>query len=237
MKGVILAGGQGTRLRPLTLVTSKQLLPVYDRPMIFYPLQTLLDAGIKEIFIISSPEHAGQYLSLLGSGKKFGAKFTYEIQDEPAGLAHGLSLAESFADEDDCCMLLGDNIFEDNVVESIKKFDGGAQIFVKEVSDPHRFGVVEIDNKGKVLSVEEKPENPKSNLAQTGLYIYDKNVFKYIKQLKPSARGELEITDLNDIYLKKGQLKADVLKGKWIDAGTFDSLLEAANFIASKNKK
>lgn len=238
MKGIILSGGKGTRLRPLTYVTSKQLLPVYDRPMIYYPLQTLLDAGIKEIFIISSPEHAGQYLHLLGSGKKFNAKFTYEIQDEPLGLAHGLSLAESFADNEPCTFILGDNIFEDRVYEGIKSFDGrGAKIFVKEVPDPERFGVVEFDKRQKVISLEEKPKQPKSKFAQTGLYVYDKHVFDRIRTLKPSARGELEITDLHKVYLQRGELITEVVKGEWIDAGTFDSLLRASNLMANKHKE
>ena len=237
MKGIILAGGKGTRLLPLTKLTSKQLLPVYNKPMIYYPLGTLLNAGIKEIFIITAPEHAGDFLELLGSGQDFGARFTYEIQDEPKGLAHGLSLAESFADEEPVAFILGDNIFEDNFNEEIKNFQGGAAIFAKKVDDPKRFGVVEFDKDYKVLSLEEKPEKPKSNYAQTGLYIYNKHVFDYIRSIKPSARGELEITDLNKVYLEKGELQARIVEGEWMDAGTFDSLLAASNFMARKAKQ
>ena len=234
MKGVILAGGQGTRLRPLTKLTSKQLLPVYNKPMIYYPLETLLKAGIKEVFIVTAPEHAGDFLRLLGSGRDFNARFTYEIQDEPKGLAHGLALAESFADEQPITFILGDNIFDEDFTEDIKSFQSGALIFAKEVDDPRRFGVVEFDESGKVLSIEEKPENPKSNFAQPGLYVYDKNVFEYIRTLKPSERGEYEITDLNKIYLEKGNLQAKIVKGEWLDAGTFESLFKAAEYIRKK---
>jgi len=234
MKGVILAGGHATRLRPITLATSKHLLPIYNKPMIYYPLATLLSAGIKDILFICSPEHSGQYVNLLGSGSKFGAKFAYEIQDEPKGLAHGLSLAENFARGDGCAMILGDNIFEDSVAKQVKNFDKGAMIFVKEVDDPERFGVVEFGQGNKVKSIEEKPAKPKSNFAQTGLYVYDGDVFGHIKELKPSERGELEITDLNNVYLDRDELVAEKISGEWIDAGTFDSLLRAANFIASK---
>lgn len=231
MKGIILAGGEGTRLRPLTKITSKQLLPVYNKPLVAYPLQTLLNAGIKDILFIIAPEHAGHFLRLFGSGKDYGAHFCYEIQDKPAGLAHGLSLACDFVNGDNCVMILGDNIYTDDFSEEINNFSKGAQIFVKEVEDPHRFGVVEFDQEGRVISIEEKPTKPKSNYVQTGLYIYDNTVFAKIKELKPSARGELEITDLNNIYLKQGELSASIVKGYWIDAGTFDSLLQAANLV------
>ena len=237
MKGVILAGGHATRLRPITYATSKHLLPIYDKPMIYYPLATLLSAGITDILFICSPEHSGQYVNLLGSGRKFGARFAYEIQDEPKGLAHGLSLAENFARGESCAMILGDNIFEDNVAGYFRDFDKGAMIFVKEVPDPERFGVVEFAEGDKVKSIEEKPKQPRSNFAQTGLYVYDQRAFSYIKSMRPSARGELEVTDLNNIYLKQGELRAEKIKGEWIDAGTFDSLLRAANFIANRNKK
>lgn len=228
MKGIILAGGSGTRLAPMTRITSKQLLPIYDQPMVYFPLQTLLNAGIKEILFIAAPDHAGDYLRLLGSGKEFDAKFTYEIQDEPAGLAQGLSLAETFVGDDQCVMVLGDNIFEHDFTEEINEFTSGAKIFVKEVPDPKRFGVVEMDENNHVLGIEEKPENPKSNLAQTGIYMYDEHVFELIRELKPSHRGELEITDLNNLYLERGALSAAIISGTWIDAGTIESLYEAA---------
>lgn len=227
MKGIILAGGSGTRLNPLTRVTSKQLLPIYDQPMIYYPLQTLLTGGIKEVLIITAPDHAGDFLNFLGSGRQFNAKFTYEIQDEPAGLAQGLSLAETFVGDDSCVMVLGDNIYDHDFTKEFTGFTSGAKIFVKEVPDPKRFGVVEMDSNGHVLSIEEKPEQPKSNLAQTGMYMYDEHVFDLIRTLKPSVRGELEITDLNNVYLERGALSAGVIDGEWIDAGTFESLFEA----------
>lgn len=228
MKGIILAGGSGTRLSPLTRVTSKQLLSIYDQPMIYYPLKTLLDGGIREILIITAPEHAGDFLNFLGSGKDFNAKFTYEIQDKPAGLAQGLSLAETFVGEDSCMMILGDNIFEYNFKEDIEQFTSGAKIFLKKVPDANRFGVVELDENDHVVSLEEKPKHPKSDLAQTGAYIYDQNVFDLIRMLKPSARGELEITDLHNLYLERGTLVAKRIEGEWIDAGTFESLFRAA---------
>lgn len=237
MKGVVLAGGAGTRLAPLTKVTSKQLLHVYDRPLVQYPLDLLLRAGVKEICFVVAPDHAGDYLQYLGSGGAFNAKFTYEIQDEPAGLAHGLSLAASFADEDPIAFILGDNIFEDDLSEEIRDFamhPEGAKIFAKEVSDPERFGVVEFDERMRVLSIEEKPERPKSTYAQTGLYLYDRTVFERIKELTPSARGELEITDLNTLYLAERKLRVGIVSGRWIDAGTFDALLEANILIARK---
>jgi len=235
MKGVILSGGKGTRLAPLTKVTSKQLLHVYDKPLVFYPLEVLLKAGIKEVCFIVAPDHAGDFLTYLGSGKDFGARFTYEIQDEPAGLAHGLALAESFAEREPITFILGDNIFEDDLTNEITSFNGyGAKVFAKQVPDPERFGVIEFDANMNVLSIEEKPKYPKSNYAQPGLYIYDSTVFDKIRTLKPSSRGELEITDLNNIYLREGNLKAGIINGRWIDAGTFDSLIEANILIAKK---
>ncbi|HNX11293.1 MAG TPA: sugar phosphate nucleotidyltransferase [bacterium] len=234
MKGIILSGGSATRLRPCTKVTSKQLLPVYNRPMIYYPLNTLIKAGIKEILIIISPERAGDYLNLLGSGKEFGVKFTYEIQDKPEGLAQAFIIGEKFIDEDSVCMILGDNIFEDDFSEDIKNFKGGAKIFAKEVKDPERFGVVEFDGQQKAISIEEKPTSPKSNYCVTGLYVYDRQVVEVAKNLKPSSRGELEITDLNRWYLDKGELEVAMVSGAWIDAGTFDSLLEAQNLAKER---
>lgn len=235
MKGVILAGGKGTRLAPLTKVTSKQLLHIYDRPLAHYPLELLLSAGIREVCFVVAPDHAGDFLKYFGSGKEFGARFVYEIQDEPAGLAHGLSLAKSFADGEQIAFVLGDNIFEDDLSPAIQRFSGdGAAIFAARVEDARRFGVVEFDENLIVQSIEEKPEHPKSSYAQTGLYLYDKHVFKHIERLTPSARGEYEITDLNNLYLQEGSLKVELIEGRWIDAGTFDSLLEANILVARK---
>ena len=227
MRGIILAGGSATRLRPCTKVISKQLLPVYNRPMIYYPLNTLIKAGIKEILIIVAPERAGDYLNLLGSGKEFGVKFTYEIQDKPRGLAEAFIIGENFIDDENVCMILGDNIFEDDFSKEIKSFKKGALVFAKEVPDPERFGIVEFNKNSKVISIEEKPKNPKSNYCVTGLYIYDSRVVEAAKNLKPSDRGELEIVDLHNWYLEKGELEVAMVNGEWIDTGTFDSLLEA----------
>lgn len=230
MKGIVLAGGEGTRLSPLTKITSKQLLPVYNKPMIFYPLNTLLQAGIKEILIIVSPDHPGDFLKLLGSGKEFGAKFTYEIQDKPEGIAQAFLIGQDFIGEDNVTLILGDNIFEDNFFRQIKKFKSGGQVFVKKVSDPERFGVVKFDKKMKALEIVEKPKQFLSDYALTGIYIYDKKAPQIVRGFKSSARGELEITDVADWYLKKGELKVDIVGGEWIDAGTFDSLLRASNW-------
>lgn len=236
MKGVILAGGTGSRLYPLTKVTNKHLLPVYDRPMIFYPIQTLVDAGIKEIMIVSGRGHAGHFLELLGSGADLGVKFTYEIQEEAGGIAQALYLAKDFADNDNVTVILGDNIFQDKVNDTVRRFNSGAQIFLKNVPDAQRFGVAEIEEENKkVIGIEEKPKNPKSSYAVTGLYIYDKNVFSIIETLKPSGRGELEITDVNNYYIRTGDMKYSILNGYWSDAGTFDSLLKAGNLV--KNQK
>lgn len=232
MKGVILAGGTGSRLYPLTKVTNKHLLPVYDKPMIYYPLQTLIDAGIKDIMIVSGRGHAGHFLELLGSGAEFGVKFTYEIQDHAGGIAQALGLAEDFADNDNITVILGDNIFQDNIKTAVQKFDGGAHIFLKSVPDAHRFGVAEVNsNNGHVLGIEEKPSQPKSDLAVTGLYIYSNDVFDVIKILKPSGRGELEITDVNNHYIGKDAMKFTMLDGYWTDAGTFESLLRAGILV------
>ncbi len=230
MKGIILAGGAGTRLHPLTKITSKQLLPVYDKPMIYYPLQTLLDAGIKEILIIVAPESAGNFLKLLGSGKEFDARFTYEIQDKPEGLAQAFILGKTFIGDDDVTMILGDNIFVGNetfLLDAITSFTSGARVFAKKVHDPERFGVVEFDSEMNAVSIEEKPENPKSDYAVTGLYIYDNSVVNRSENLAPSARGELEITDLNNIYLEEKILDVRIYDGFWLDTGTFDALLDA----------
>ncbi len=228
MKGIILAGGSGTRLYPLTKVTSKQLLPVYNKPMIYYPLHTLLKAGIKDILIIVAPERSGDFLNLLGSGKEFGARFAYEVQDQPRGIAEAFVIGKEFIEGDPCTLILGDNIYTDDFSEVIANHQEGAKIFVKEVPDANRFGVVEMDESGKVLGIEEKPKVPKSRFAQTGLYIYDSKVADYAEKLTPSARLEYEITDLNNMYLKGGQLSAHKVRGEWIDAGTFESLHRAS---------
>lgn len=230
MKGVILAGGTGSRLYPLTKVTNKHLLPVYDKPMIYYPLQTLIDAGIKDIMIVSGRGHAGHFLELLGSGSEFGVHLTYEIQEKAGGIAQALGLVEDFADEDDVTVILGDNIFQDSIKEDIENFKGGAKIFLKEVTDANRFGVAELKG-DQVIGIEEKPEVSKTNYAVTGMYIYDSNVFGVIKKLKPSTRGELEITDVNNYYIDKGVMKYRVLDGFWSDAGTFESLLRAGMMV------
>src|SRR3989344_4860541 len=234
MKGIVLAGGRATRLRPLTKVTSKQLLPVYNKPMIYYPLETLLHGGIKDILIIIAPENAGDFLKLLGSGKEFGANFTYEIQDSPKGLADAFLIGADFIGDDSVTMILGDNIFEDDFGRTIKNFKSGGRVFAKEVPDPERFGVVKFDENKKAVKIEEKPKKHLSNFAITGLYIYDNRVVEAAKQARPSERGELEITELHNWYLKRGELKVDIVKGEWFDAGTFDSLLSASNFIAGK---
>ena len=245
MKGIILAGGRGTRLYPLTMVTSKQLLPVYDKPMIYYPLSTLMLAGIKDILIISTPRDTPRFEALLGDGSHFGINLTYKVQPSPDGLAQVFILGEEFIGDDACAMILGDNIFYGNGFSQILKDaaensqKGRATVFGYHVEDPQRFGIVEFDKDGKVISVEEKPENPKSNYAITGLYFYDKDVVEYAKQIKPSARGELEITTLNDIYLQKGRLDVKLLgRGfAWLDTGTMDSLVDAADFVRMVEKR
>jgi glucose-1-phosphate thymidylyltransferase len=230
MKGIILAGGTGSRLYPLTKVTNKHLLPVYDKPMIYYPLQTLLSAGITDIMIVSGRGHAGHFLELLGSGTDFNARFTYEIQDEAGGIAQALNLTEDFADDESMVVILGDNIFQDNIRSAVESFNSGAKIFLKQVPDANRFGVAEIEG-DRIVSIEEKPEVPKSDLAVTGLYMYDPRVFEIIHTLKPSGRGELEITDVNNEYIRMGEMSYSVLEGYWSDAGTFESLLKASELV------
>ena len=226
MKGVILAGGTGSRLYPLTKVTNKHLLPVYDEPMIYYPLKTLINAGIKDILIVSGKGHVGHFLELLGSGSEIGVKLSYEIQKEAGGIAHALGLAEQFANGDSVTVILGDNIFEDDLKEEVSSFTSGARIFLKKVYDPSRFGVANVDERyRKVRNIEEKPLIPKSDYAVTGLYIYDNSVFDVIRTLKPSGRGELEITDVNNYYIASDSMSFSVLGGYWSDAGTFESLL------------
>lgn len=234
MRGIILSGGSGTRLAPLTKITSKQLLPVYNKPMIFYPLNTLIKADIKEILIITAPERAGDYLNLLGSGRQFGCKFTYEIQDHPRGLADAFIIGENFIDQENVCMILGDNIFADDLSADIKNFKSGGKVFAKQVPDPERFGVVKFDENMRAVEIQEKPKTWISDYAVTGLYIYDSRVVEIAKSVKPSERGELEITDLHSWYLQKNELEVAMVKGEWIDAGTFDSLLRAQNLAKEK---
>ncbi|HYK08120.1 MAG TPA: sugar phosphate nucleotidyltransferase [Candidatus Eisenbacteria bacterium] len=237
MKGIILAGGNATRLRPLTKITSKQLLPVYNKPMIFYPIETLASAGITEILIIIAPDYAGHFLYLLGSGKEYGLRFTYEIQEEPRGLADAFIVGEEFMKGDSVTMILGDNIFEDNFEDPIKNFKKGGHIFAKQVSDPEKSAVVEFNENGKVVSIVEKPKEPKSNYAVPGIYIFDHRAPSFAKSLKPSARGELEIVDMYMNYFNRGELEVTKINGWWEDAGTFDGLLRVNNFIADRVKK
>ena len=235
MKGIILAGGRATRLRPLTKITSKQLLPVYNKPMIYYPIDTLIKAGITDILIIMAPEYSGHFLNLLGSGKEFGAKFTYEIQEEPRGLADAFIVGEDFMDNGDVTMILGDNIFDEDFSEIIKNFKGGGHVFAKEVPDPQRYGVIEFDGDNNVLSIVEKPQEPKSNYAMVGLYILDHRASEFAKKAKPSSRGEIEITEVINAYKDLNELKVSKINGIWEDAGTFDSLLRVNNYWAKKN--
>ncbi len=237
MKGIILAGGSGTRLRPMTKVTSKQLLPIYNKPMIFYPLETLMTAGITDILVIVAPDHAGDFLKLLGSGRELGCKFTYEIQDKPEGLAQAFIIGENFIGNDSVTLVLGDNLFEEDFTSAITSFNSGGRIFAKEVKDPERFGVVEFDENHKAISIIEKPEQPKSHYAVTGMYIYDNTVVSKAKSLQPSPRGELEITDLNNVYLNEGSLDVAFVEGRWLDTGTFESLFEATVFARERAMK
>lgn len=229
MKGIVLAGGLGTRLRPLTDATNKHLLPVYDQPMIFYPLQTLVNAGIEEILVVTGGPHAGDFLRVLKNGKEFGVKkLSFAYQEGEGGIAHALSLAEDFADGQAVAVILGDNTTDAEISKMVEEFTGGALLFLKEVPDPERFGVATIDG-DQIVKIEEKPAQPESNLAITGLYLYDQTVFEKIRQLKPSGRGELEITDVNKLYLNEGKLRWIPLEGFWRDAGTFETLLEVGN--------
>ncbi len=240
MKGIVLAGGTGSRLFPLTKITNKHLLPIYDRPMIYYPIQTLVDAGIRDILIVTGGRNSGDFLRLLANGKQFGLEhINYTYQEGEGGIADALALARHFADGQKTCVILGDNIIEGNIRKAVEQFTGqaeGAHILLKEVQDAERFGVAEVAG-GKIVGIEEKPQRPKSNYAVTGIYMYDPTVFDKIRTLVPSNRGELEITDVNNAYIDEGTMSFSFLDGWWTDAGTFDSLLRAANLVAQMAAK
>lgn len=235
MKGIILAGGLGTRLYPLTKVINKHLLPVYDKPMIYYPVETLITAGIRDILIVTGGNHAGEFLRLIGNGKEFGLQHVnYTYQEGEGGIAEALGLARHFCEDEKMVVILGDNIIEKNIIRAVEQFEQqprGARILLKEVPDPERFGVAELEG-DRVKRIVEKPGKPKSNLAVVGIYFYDSQVFSFIDQLEPSGRGELEVTDLNNMYMKRGELRYGILDGWWTDAGTFESLLKASNLVA-----
>lgn len=235
MKGIILAGGLGSRLAPLTRITNKHLLPVYDKPMIYYPIETLINAGITDIMVVTGGNHAGDFLRLMGNGKDFGLKhLNYTYQEGEGGIADALSLAEYFADGEPVCVVLGDNIIERNIIKAVQDFgkqEKGAKIMLKEVPDPERFGVAEITD-DRLVNIVEKPKNPRSNLAVIGIYLYDASVFEIVKTLKPSERGELEITDVNNAYVSNGTMTWEMLDGWWTDAGTFESLLRASVLVS-----
>jgi len=238
MKGIILAGGTGSRLMPLTKVTNKHLLPVYNKPMVFYPLETLAKAGIKDIMLVSGRGHAGHFVELLGSGRDQGVRITYEIQEQAGGIAEALGLAKNWAGSEKLAVILGDNIFDHDMTAAVEEFKvqpRGAKVFLKTVDDPERFGVAEIAGE-KIVNIEEKPSQPKSNYAVTGLYMYDPQVWDIIQNLKPSGRGELEITDVNNFYVQQGTMTYETLSGEWTDAGTFDSLVKASNLMYNKVK-
>jgi len=237
MKGVILAGGTGSRLLPLTKVTNKHLLPIGRKPMIYYPLEKLRDAGLVEVLVVTGVEHMGDVVSLLGSGREFGVRMTYKVQDEAGGIAQALGLAENFAGGDKLAVILGDNIFQDELAPQVRQFNAqpkGARVLLKEVPDPHRFGVAEVHG-DQVVSIEEKPRQPKSRFAVTGIYFYDGQVFEIIRRQKPSGRGEMEITDVNNAYLKAGELSFGHLQGWWSDAGTFESLAHVQQLVVGAN--
>jgi glucose-1-phosphate thymidylyltransferase len=240
LKGVVLAGGTGSRLFPLTKITNKHLLPIYDKPMIYYPIQTLVDAGIKEILVVTGGRNSGDFLRLLANGKEFGLKhLDYTYQEGEGGIADALGLAEHFADGSSICVILGDNIIESSIrdaVEDFKKQEKGAKILLKEVTDAERFGVAEVQD-GRIIGIEEKPKKPKSNYAVVGIYLYDETVFDKVRTLVPSGRGELEITDVNNAYIREGTMTYSHLQGWWTDAGTFESLLRAGNLVASSSQR
>jgi glucose-1-phosphate thymidylyltransferase len=240
MKGIILAGGTGSRLYPLTKITNKHLLPIYDKPMIYYPIQTLVEAGIRDLLVVTGGRNSGDFLRLLANGKEFGLKhINYTYQEGEGGIAEALALAEHFAEGERICVILGDNIIEGSIAESVRQFaaqERGAKILLKEVSDAERFGVAEIQG-DKIVGIEEKPKKPKSNYAVTGIYMYDESVFDKTRRLKPSERGELEITDVNNAYIEEGTMTFGYLNGWWTDAGTFDSLMRAANLVYQTRQK
>ncbi len=236
MKGVVLAGGRATRLRPLTKVTNKHLLPVYDKPLIYYPLQAMARAGIRDVLVTTNPEHAGHFIQLLGSGREFGLKLAYELQEEAGGLAQAVSLAETFVGDDKMLVLLGDNIFTHDLRPAVERFaaeDHGAVIFGAVMDHPEHYGVIEMDG-DRVVGIEEKPQQPRSQLIQTGIYLYDERVWSLIAGLEPSARGELEITDLNNTYVNEGSMRCEILDGYWIDAGTSHDELLSANLAVAE---
>jgi glucose-1-phosphate thymidylyltransferase len=240
MKGIILAGGTGSRLFPLTKITNKHLLPIYDKPMIYYPIQTLVDAGIRDLLVVTGGRNSGDFLRLLANGKEFGLKhINYTYQEGEGGIADALALAEHFAEGDRVCVILGDNIIEGSIADSVEQFrkqERGAKILLKEVPDAERFGVAEIQG-DRIVGIEEKPKKPKSNYAVTGIYMFDETVFDKTRNLKPSARGELEITDVNNAYIQEGAMTFGYLEGWWTDAGTFDSLMRAANLVYQTRQK
>ncbi|MBM3230714.1 NTP transferase domain-containing protein [Candidatus Peregrinibacteria bacterium] len=235
MKGILICGGTGSRLRPLTEITNKSLLPVYDKPLLLYPLQTLLDAGITDIAVISGTEHIDQVAQFLGSGERFGCTFSFKVQEKAGGIAQALGLAEEFVDGDDVCAILGDNVYFDDLSKEISGFKGGAHVFLKHVTDPERFGVAVVQG-NTITSIEEKPTKPKGDLAVTGCYVYDHRCFDVIRNLMPSSRGEYEITDVSHWYMEKGELTATILKDEWIDAGTFESLFQAAALVRERRR-
>ena len=239
MKGVVLAGGKATRLRPLTKVTNKHLLPIYDKPLIYYPLQAMQRAGVRDVLVITNPEHAGHFIQLLGSGSEFGLKLAYELQEEAGGLAQAVGLAETFVGGDKSLVLLGDNIFTHDLRPAAERFaaeDRGAVIFGVAMDHPEQYGVIEMDGE-RVVGIEEKPSQPKSHLIQTGIYMYDERVWDFIAELRPSGRGELEITDLNNIYVGEGTMRCETLDGYWIDAGTSHDELLAANIAVAELRR
>ncbi len=239
MKGVVLAGGKATRLRPLTKVTNKHLLPIYDRPLVYYPLQAMARAGIRDVLVITNPEHAGHFIQLLGSGREFGLKLNYELQEEAGGLAQAVGLAETFVGRDRMLVLLGDNIFTHDLRPAVERFSAeeqGAVIFGVEMAHPEHYGVIEMAGE-HVVGIEEKPSRPKSNLIQTGIYLYDEHVWSHLQNLEPSARGELEITDLNNVYVREGTMRCETLDGYWIDAGTSHDELLAANITVAELRR
>ncbi len=238
MKGILLAGGLGTRLLPLTRITNKHLLPVYRKPMVLYPLETLRRAGVTEIMVVCGKEHAGHFMNFLGSGKEYGVKLSYALQHGAGGIAEALSLAEDFADGGRVAVILGDNIFVDDFSGVTTQFEreAGAKVFLKRVAEPQRFGVAEV-RQGKIVRIEEKPRKPKSNLVTVGFYLYGADIFKKIKKLKPSRRGELELTDVHNMYIKEGRLRYATVRGFWSDAGTFESLLQTTNWLAQQHQR